>query len=197
MLLKQIWPSVVVGEASRASAALHHVQTNKTDLVILEISLPGRDGFQLLEDIKEFRAHIGVLVYTRHSEEEYGIRALKSGANGFVSKLDPVEDLIAAVKKVSNGGKFISPKLAALLADRLDDPLQGPLHERLSNREDQVMRKIADGHSLKAIAEDMCVSPKTVSTYRTRVLEKMGMRSNADIVRYIVERRGAGPLIAG
>lgn len=192
-LLKQISGLSVVAEVAQASAALQHIQTGKTDLVILEISLPGRDGFQLLEDIKRHQAHVAVLVYTRHSAEEYGIRALRSGANGFVSKRDPVEDLMTAIKKVCAGGKYISPTLAALLADRLEAPPRESSRESLSNREDQVMRKIAAGYSLKAIAEDLCVSPKTVSTYRARVLEKMGMKSNADVVRYMVESGSPTP----
>jgi two-component system invasion response regulator UvrY len=187
-LLQQLPAPATITEIARANDALHHIQTCKTDLVILEISLPGRDGFQLLEDIRTLHARTGVLVYTRHSEEEYGIRALKAGANGFVSKADSIEDLITAIKKVSAGGKYISPKLAALLADRLEAPFSESPHDRLSNREDHVMRKIAAGHSLKSIAEDLCVSSKTVSTYRARILGKMHMRSNADLVRYIVER---------
>lgn len=186
-LLKKTWASSPVADVSQVSAALQHIQTSKTDLVILEISLPGRDGFQLLEDIQRLDLHVTALVYTRHSAEEYGIRALKSGASGFVSKTDPIQELITAIKKVSDGGKYISPILAALMADRLEGPFQKSPRESLSNREDQVMRKIAAGYSLKAIAEDLCVSPKTVSTYRARVLEKMRMKSNADLVRYIVE----------
>ena len=186
-LLKQIWLSGVVAEVSQVAAALQHVQANKIDLVILEISLPGRDGFQLLEDIQRLNLHVTALVYTRHSAEEYGIRALKSGARGFVSKTDPIQELMVAIRKVSAGGKYISPILAALMADRLESPSRKSPRESLSNREDQVMRKIAAGYSLKAIAEDLCVSPKTVSTYRARVLAKMRMKCNADIVRYIVE----------
>lgn len=186
-LLKDIPGLALVSEARSANTALQEIGKAKIDVMITEISLPGRDGLDLLREIKRDRPQLPVLIYTMYSEEEYGVRALRAGATGFVTKFSHLDEVIAAIRKVSSGRKYVSPGLGAMLACRIENSDHRPPHETLSDREYQVMRKIVAGESLKAIAHELSVSPKTVSTYRARLLDKMHMKTNAELVRYSVE----------
>lgn len=186
-VLKDTPGLALVSEARSANNALQEIGKAKIDVVITEISLPGRDGLDLLREIKHDRPQLPVLIYTMYSEEEYGVRALRAGAMGFVTKFSQLDEVVVAIRKVSSGRKYISQGLAAMLACRLQNSDNRAPHELLSDREHQVMRKIVSGESLKAIARDLCVSPKTVSTYRSRLLEKMQMTTNAELIRYSVE----------
>ncbi len=176
-----------VGEADSAAALLRLLGSSAWDVVVLDISLPDRSGLEVLKDIKAMRPGLPVLILSMHPEDQYAPRVLKTGAAGFVSKESAAEELVNAVKKVVGGGRYVSPSLAERLAELIDDDYRGAPHERLSDREFQVMRMLAQGKRLKDIADELCLSVKTVSTYRARVLEKMGMESNAELTYYAVK----------
>jgi two-component system invasion response regulator UvrY len=187
--LKQILseaPSVTaVVEAQDGQEVLEKVLSNKVDVVLLDITMPGGSGIEILTELKRLRPTLPVLILSVHSEEQYGPRVLRSGASGFVTKESPPEELLAAIRKVVGGGKYVSPKLAEKLASRLNDTSQ-PVHERLSDREYEVLCKIASGKTVKEIAATLSLSEKTISTYRSRILEKMDLRHNADLIHYAV-----------
>lgn len=176
-----------VGEADSAAELLRLLATGAWEVVVLDISLPDRSGLETLKDIKAMRPDLPVLILSMHPEDQYAPRVLKAGAAGFVSKESAAEELVNAVKKVVGGGRYVSPSLAEKLAELIEDDYQGPPHERLSDREFQVMRMLAEGKRLKDIADELCLSVKTVSTYRARVLEKMGVESNAELTYYAVK----------
>ncbi|MBC7231238.1 MAG: response regulator transcription factor [Actinobacteria bacterium] len=176
-----------VGEADSAAALLRLIDSSAWDVVVLDISLPDRSGLEVLKDIRAMRPGLPVLILSMHPEDQYAPRVLKAGAAGFVSKESAAEELVNAVKKVVGGGRYVSPSLAERLAEIIDEDYRGAPHERLSDREFQVMRMLAQGKRLKDIADELCLSVKTVSTYRARVLEKMGMESNAELACYAVK----------
>lgn len=176
-----------VGEADSAAGMLAMLGASSWDVVVLDISLPDRSGLEILRDIKAMRPELPVLILSMHPEDLYAPRVLKAGAAGYVSKDSAAEELVSAVKKVVGGGKYVSPSLAERLAEIIDDDYRGAPHERLSDREFQVMRMLAQGKRLKDIADELCLSVKTVSTYRARVLEKMGMESNAELTYYALK----------
>ena len=181
-------PGLVLGEAEDAGAALGMVRAEPWDLVILDVSLPGRSGLEVLKELRLLRPRLRVLVMTVHSEQEYAIRALRSGAAGFVSKHSAADELVAAVRKVLGGGRYVSAAVAEKLAGRVaagDDP-GAPPHALLSDRELQILRLVGAGKSVKEIGADLALSEKTVSTYRTRVLEKLGLRTTAELIRYAI-----------
>ncbi|MDB4937018.1 MAG: response regulator with a DNA-binding domain [Labilithrix sp.] len=178
-----------IGEAASSAEALDRVRAEAWDVVILDISLPGRSGLETLKDIHALRSGLPVLIMTMYGEDQYALRAFRAGAAGYVTKGSSPEDLVAAVQKVASGGKYVTPTVAEKLAARLSDDGGRPLHESLSDRELQVLRMFGDGKTVKEIGVDLALSVKTVSTYRTRILEKMGMRTTAQLVRYAV---GAG-----
>ena len=176
-----------VGEADSTAGLLRLLATGTWDVVVLDISLPDRSGLETLKDVKAMRPDLPVLILSMHPEDQYAPRVLKAGAAGFVSKESAAEELVNAVKKVVGGGRYVSPSLAERLAELIEDDYQGPPHERLSDREFQVMRMLAEGKRLKDIADELCLSVKTVSTYRARVLEKMGVESNAELTYYAIK----------
>jgi two-component system invasion response regulator UvrY len=178
---------VVAGEAQSGREALEKARRNDYDLVLLDISMPGRDGLEVLKDLKHEHPRLAVLMLSMYPEEQYAIRALRSGAAGYLTKESAPDELITAVRKVSSGGKYVSASLAEKLASKLGKDSDRPLHERLSDREYQVLRKIASGGTVTEIAGELSLSVKTVSTYRARVLEKMCMKGNADLTRYALE----------
>jgi len=177
-----------IGEASTADAALQLVRETRWDIVILDLSLPGRSGFQLLADLKREQPALPVIVLTMHAEDEYAVRALRMGASGYVTKESAPEELIAALQKVLRGGRYMTPTLAEKLAFAYASPMavEKP-HQTLSEREMEVLELIGAGKSLKEIAAMLSLSVKSVGTYRARVLDKMTMSSNADLIRYVVE----------
>lgn len=179
----------LVGEAENVQELLELVSKHACDVVILDISMPGRSGLDALRDLKRDWPRLPVLVLSIHPEEQYAIRALRSGAAGYLSKDAVPEDLIRAIRKVVAGGRFLSASLAERLAAQLtDDGTRAP-HEALSDREYQVMCMLGSGKSVSRIAEELVLSVKTVSTYRARILEKMDLENNAQLTHYAIRNR--------
>jgi two-component system, NarL family, invasion response regulator UvrY len=187
-ILQQYDRQVKIGEAATAEAALQLVRESRWDIVILDLSLPDRSGLQLLGDLKREQPDLPVLVLSMHAEDEYAMRALRSGASGYVTKESAPEELIAAVQKIMRGGRYMTPALAEKIAFSYASPAaQEKPHQTLSERELEILQLIGAGKSLKEIAAMLSLSVKSVSTYRSRVLEKMTMSTNADLIRYVVE----------
>jgi two-component system, NarL family, invasion response regulator UvrY len=185
-LLGEEFPSAEFGEAASGADALAQIARRPWGLVILDVSLPGRDGLEILKEALALRPGVPIMMLSVHAEDQYAIRALRAGAAGYVTKETAPEDLTAAVRKILQGGKYVSPRLAeqmvAALATR--DGTTRLLHEGLSDRELQVLRMLAVGKSVKDIGLELALSEKTISTYRTRIIGKMKMRSNAELMRY-------------
>ncbi len=180
----------VKGEAENAVQALQLLAAASFNLIILDITLPGsKSGLDLVPEIKELRPAIKILILSMHAEEQFAIRALKSGANGYITKQSAPTELVKAIRKVQSGGKYISQSIAEQLAFFYSDEQEKPRHDRLSDREFQVLRMMAAGKTLREIADQLVISEKTVSTYRMRILEKMQMTRNAELIRYAVENK--------
>jgi two-component system invasion response regulator UvrY len=179
--------AAVFGHAATAVEAVDQVRRAPWDVILLDLSLPGRGGLETLKDIHEQRPGVPVVVMTMHSAEQYATRAFRAGAAGFVNKGSSPEELVAAVRKVLTGGKYVSAEAAEYLAGGLGPGSERPLHESLSDRELQVLRMLAAGKTVKQVGEELSLSAKTVSTYRTRVLEKLRLRTTAQLVRYAVD----------
>jgi len=175
----------VAGEVPRADDVLPALRAKPVDVLILDISMGGRSGIDLLGHIRAEFPSLPVLILSMHAEEQYAARCLRAGASGYLQKDSSPEEIIAAVERVASGRRYVSPALAGTIAD---DVARGtvPPHERLSDREFEVFRLIAEGKNATEIAELLHLSVKTVSTYRARILEKTGFHSNADIVAYAV-----------
>jgi two-component system invasion response regulator UvrY len=188
-ILTKSVPGISVDEAVSGQEALARVQKTNYALVLLDISMPGRGGLEVLKEIRSRHPGVPVLILSMHPEEEYAVRALRSGASGYVTKDSASEELVAAVRKVLAGGRYVSASLAENLARDLESSSDRLPHEALSDREYQVMRMIASGKTVKETAEELSLSVKTISTYRARVLEKMQLRNNAEIARYAIENR--------
>jgi len=180
---------VVTGEASRGREVVEKVAEDDYDVVLLDITMPDKSGLEVLEELKRLRPKLPVLILSMHPEEQYAIRALRAGASGYVTKEGVPDELITAIRKVSVGGKYISPSLAEKLAVYLEAGAKKPLHQALSDREYQVMCMIASGKTVKEISEELFLSVKTVSTYRSRVLQKMKMKNNAQLTHYCAQNR--------
>ena len=176
-----------VDEASDGQELLAKVRKNHYDAILLDLSMPGRDGLEILKQLKSEKCKAPVLILSVHPEEQYAIRALKSGAAGYLTKSTAPEELIEAIKKISAGKKYITPALADHLAANIDSETDKPLHERLSDRELQILCKIASGSTVSLIAGQMFLNVKTVGTYRRRILDKMGMKSNAELTHYAIK----------
>jgi DNA-binding NarL/FixJ family response regulator len=176
----------VVGEAGNGAEVLRRIRDITFDVLLLDVSMPGKNGLDLMRQIRKDNPRLPILIVSSHPEDQYALRAIKAGASGYVTKMSAPADLVTAVRTVSNGRKFITPALAELLADHVERPDDGTPHESLSDREFQTLKMIAAGHSLTHIAEVLCISVKTVSVYRSRVLEKMRMKSNVELTRYVV-----------
>jgi len=179
----------VVGEAGSAPAALEQMRKSGCDVVLLDISMPGRGGLELLKEIKSERPKLPVLVLSVHGEDQYGLRALMAGASGYLCKDAAPDELVQAVRKAHAGGRYISPSLGELLAMEVEGGISKPPHSNLSNREFRVLCLIASGMSLTDIANQLSLSVKTVSTHRTRMLGKMKMKNNAELTRYALKHR--------
>jgi DNA-binding NarL/FixJ family response regulator len=175
-----------IGEAATPQQALDLVRQRKWDAVILDIGLPGRGGLEVLKDIKREVPRLPVLILSMHAEDQYAVRAVRAGAAGYLTKGAATERLIAAVRKVASGGRYISPELAERLATELTVDPDHPLHASLSDREFDVLRSIASGQTVGDIAERLSLSVKTVSTYRARILEKMQLKNNAELMHYVL-----------
>ncbi|HUA85627.1 MAG TPA: response regulator transcription factor [Bryobacteraceae bacterium] len=177
----------LAGEAEDSEQVLEKVQRDCWDVLVLDLTMPGRAGLEVLQEIRRVRPNLPVLVLSMHAEERFAVRAIKAGANGYVSKANGAAEVVTAIRKVLTGRKYVSATLAEALAGALDGDGQRPLHETLSDREFQVMCKIACGRTVSQIAAEISLSVKTISTYRSRVLEKMHMRSNAELTRYAIQ----------
>ncbi len=188
-ILADVKDMAVVGEAQTGAETLEKVLKHDYDVVLLDISMPGRSGLEVLEDIKSRRPKTAVLILSMHPEEQYALRALRSGASAYLTKASAPQELIGAIRKVAGGGKYVTLSLAEKLADQLEFDGQRPPHERLSNREYQVMLMLAEGKTVSDAAAELCLSVKTISTYRARVLAKMGMKKNAELTLYAVHNR--------
>lgn len=174
-------------EASNGNELLSKLRKKDYSMVLLDISMPGRDGLEVLKDVKKLKPDMPVLMLSMHPEEQYAIRALRSGASGYLTKESVTDELIKAILKVAAGGKYISQELAENLASELVDPGDKPLHFSLSDRELGVMKLMAGGNSVGDIAEELSLSPKTISTYRVRILEKLQLNNTAEIIRYALK----------
>jgi DNA-binding NarL/FixJ family response regulator len=177
----------VIDEAVNGDEALTKIMNNEYDLVILDISMPGKSGLDVLIEMKNKNIKIPVLILSVHPQEQYAIRAFKLGASGYLCKNSLYEELAIAINKILAGGKYISSALAEILILNYDIDLNKVPHKKLSAREFQVMCMIARGKSVKDIATDLFISDKTVSTHRIRILEKMGMKKNTDIIFYAIK----------
>jgi len=183
------FPNAVIEEVSDAESAINKTFTGKWDLVISDLSMPGRSGLDVAEHVKQNFPKLPVLILSIHPEEQYAIRALKAGAAGYLSKDTAPEELIKAVHKVLQGRKYISASIAEKLAEELDHDTDRAPHELLSAREFDVFKLIASGISVSDIAIKLSLSVTTVSTYRARILTKMNLKSNADLTRYALENK--------
>jgi DNA-binding NarL/FixJ family response regulator len=179
----------VKDEAQNGPETLKKVTENEYDVVLLDISMPGRSGLEVLEDIKTQRPKLAVLILSMHPEEQYAVRALKAGASGYLTKASAPQELIGAIRKVACGGKYVTSSLAEKLADEMEIDTAKLPHERLSNREHQVMLMLAEGKTVSDVAGELCLSVKTISTYRTRIMSKMGMKKNAELTLYAVHNK--------
>jgi two-component system invasion response regulator UvrY len=178
----------VIGEAADCQQALDRLRTAQPHCIVLDISLPGRSGLDLLKDIRSLYPAIRVIVLTMHPEDRFAFRALKNGASGYLTKDAAPLELVQAIRHVNGGRKYVSATLAEQLAASVERGEDAALpHERLSDREFEVLRQLAAGKSVHEIAEQLSLSISTVSTYRTRILEKMGLKSNSEIVRYGID----------
>jgi two-component system, NarL family, invasion response regulator UvrY len=180
---------MVAGEAATGPDVLDKIRREDWNVILLDISLPGMSGLEVLKQIKSEYPRLPVLMLSVHPEDQYARRVLKAGASGYLTKESAPDQLIGAIRKVSAGGRYISPSLAERLAYELATDLERPPHEILSDREYQVLHLIASGKTVKEIAEQLSLSVKTVSTYRSRILEKMGMKNNAELTHYAIQNK--------
>jgi two-component system, NarL family, invasion response regulator UvrY len=178
----------VVAEAANGHEALERARREGPDVVVLDVSMPGRGGLETLKDLKSWRSAVRVLVLSMHPEDQFGPRFLREGADGYMTKESAPELLLSAIRKVHAGGKYLSPVLAEKLAVSLDPKAERAPHERLSDREFEVMRLIASGRTVSEIGDELALSVKTVSTYRVRIREKMGLKNNAEIMHYAMQQ---------
>jgi two-component system invasion response regulator UvrY len=180
----EAFPKVTFGEAKTAQEAVESVRRHDWEIVILDISMPGLSGLDILDDLRRLRPKLPILFLSMYPEEQYARRALKSGAAGYLTKDSIPEELKEAVRRILAGGRYVSATLAEKLAFDLRRGAETPVHELLSDREFQVLRMIASGKTVKQIADEISLSVKTVSTYRARILEKTGMKTTAELIRY-------------
>jgi len=188
-ILLREFEDAACGEAGEAAQVLYQVRSQSWDLVILDVSMPGRSGLDVLTDLKQLRPELPVLMLSMHSEDQYAKRVLKAGAVGYMNKETAPEELVKAIRRVLAGGRYVSTAFAEKLASDLRGDPGRPIHESLSNREFEVLRMIASGKTNSQMAEELHLSLTTVSTYRARILEKMGMANNAELMRYALQNR--------
>ncbi|MFC1520932.1 response regulator [Elusimicrobiota bacterium] len=188
-ILEDTQDIIAADEASSAQEVLNKVSKRSYDVILLDISMPGSSGLDVLKQLKRKKSKLPVLMLSIYPEDQYGMRALRAGASGYLTKESLPDELVGAIRKVAQGRKYISPALSEKLVLDLGINSDKPAHETLSDREYQVMCMIASGKTASGIAKKLCLSVKTISTYRSRILEKMRMKNNAEITRYAIENR--------
>ena len=177
----------LVGEGKNGTDVLDSLNKLDYDVLVLDISMPGRNGLDILKQLKEMKSCLPVLILSMHPEEQYAKRVLKAGASGYLTKESASEELINAIRIINNGRKYITANVAESMADDLERNIKGPLHEKLSDREFEVMKLIAIGNTLSEIADILSLSVKTISTNRSRILNKMNLKNNAELICYAVK----------
>ena len=177
----------IISEASNGNEAMELILKNTYDIVLLDISMPILNGLQTLKLIKKHNNKLPVLMLSMHSEEQYAMRSIKAGASGYMTKEVATQELVSAIRKINDGRKYISKEVAELLATDLYHEDEKDPHENLSDREFEILKMIARGLTTKAIAAELIISPKTVSTYRSRILEKLNIKSTSDIIHYVID----------
>ena len=191
--LKQVFSDefskLKIGEAENSRTALELITTEDWDIVLLDINIPGRNGLEVLSEIKRLRPRTPVLVVSAYPEEEFAIRALKLGASGYLNKSSASDEMLVAANKVMAGGKYVTAVLAEKLASALGGDVQQSPHESLSSRELQILQMIAKGRTIKEIAAELALSEKTIGTYRSRLSKKMGLATNVDLTRYALKNQ--------
>jgi two-component system, NarL family, invasion response regulator UvrY len=175
------------GEAANAQETIDKVAGDDWDAVVLDVTMPGRSGLEALREIRKFKPRLPILVLSMHPEDQFAMRVLKSGASGYMTKESAPSDLVGALRKVMSGGRYVSPALAEKMAEHMGTDFARVPHERLSNREFLVLRLLASGKTVSQVAEELALSVKTISTYRTRILEKMVMNNNAELTHYAIQ----------
>jgi DNA-binding NarL/FixJ family response regulator len=178
---------ISVDEAANGQEALDKLRQDRWDALVLDISMPGRHGLDVLQAVRDLQPQLPVLILSMHPEEQYAMRVLKAGASGYMNKDTAPGELVQAIQKIVNGGKYISATLAEKLAYEISGDSDKLPHEKLSDREYRVLVMIGAGKSVSQIAEELSLSVKTVSTYRSRLLEKMNLNNNADLIRYVID----------
>jgi two-component system invasion response regulator UvrY len=179
----------VVDEAGDGSELVDKIMNKRCDVVLLDINMPGKNGLDLMNDIKKINPEQKILILSIYPEEEYAIRAIRSGASGYLKKDSNPDEIVRAIKTVVSGKKYLSGELYEQLIEELKNPDGEPPHKRLSNREMEIFIAIGRGRTLSEISADLHLSPKTVSTYRARILEKTKMKNNAEIMKYVIENK--------
>ena len=179
----------VAGEAANGNDVLKMVRGEAWDVLVTDMSMPGRSGIELIKLVKEARPKLPVLVLSMYGEDQYAVRAIRAGASGYLNKESASDQLVTAIRTVAAGGVYVSPGVAEAMFHNLRGDTAGAPHEQLSDREFQVLRLIAIGKSVTDIAGELVLSPKTVSTHKTRILEKMRMTNQAELIRYAIERK--------
>jgi two-component system, NarL family, invasion response regulator UvrY len=182
-------PDLQVSETGDAHDAFRRIREHPWDLVVLDLDLPGKSGLDLLKEIRQERPRLPVLILSVHLPEQFAVRTLRAGASGFLSKDAAPDELVKAIRQILRGGKYITAPTAERLLAELNAPATGMPHDALSDREFQILRLLGAGKTVKAIAAELSLSVPTVSTYRARVLKKMGLRTTAEVVRYAIEHR--------
>lgn len=177
----------VAEEASTGGEVIDKIRASRFDVVVLDLNMPDQSGLDVLKQLKSEFPDLPVLILSVHSENQYAVRVLKAGASGYLTKESAPDQLVAAIRRVADGKRYLSPTAADLLIDVLDGDADQPLHAKLSDREFQVLKLLASGKSVNEIGEMLSLSVKTISTYRSRVMEKMNMGSNAELARYALE----------
>ncbi|WP_396957068.1 response regulator [Nitrosomonas sp.] len=186
-ILSETGDITVTGEAEAGFQAIRIIRQHDFDVMLLDISLPDRNGIEVLKQIRKERPALAVLMLSMHNENEFAIRALKAGAAGYLNKQSAPAQLVTAIRQVAAGQKFITPALAMELANAITTDVDRPPHAMLSDREYQTLCLIAAGRGLSEISEEMCLSPKTVSVYRARLMDKLRLSNNSELIRYAIK----------
>lgn len=188
--MAEAFPQAEIGEASTAFDTLEQANKHQWSLIVLDLTMPGRSGLETLQELKASHPEVPVLILSMHPEDQFAVRAVRAGAAGYLTKESVAEEMVMAARKVLAGGRYIRPSVAELLAVQLQNGGANlPPHNSLSDREFQVMNLMAKGKTVTAIADELCLSVKSISTYRARILEKLKLHSTADLIRYALEHR--------